>query len=79
MDEFSGNRSSSYPEYDSHILQKLNRYTQKMMDEFSRNRFSSWAGNTGSKKYWMSFPEIRLCLKTEISEKIPDGFSRICQ
>ena len=45
------------------ILQKLNRYSQKLMDEFSRNRSSSWVMTRQFKfrKKWMSFPDIRLC------------------
>jgi len=35
---------------------------KKMMDEFSKNRSSSCPGNWNFEKYWMSFPEIFLCL-----------------
>ena len=57
MDQFSRNRSSSYPD----ILQKLNWYSQKLMDEFSRNRAGYILEMEILKKYWMSFPEIGLC------------------
>ena len=34
---------------------------KKLMDEFFRNRSSLCPGNRNFEKYWMIFPEIRLC------------------
>ena len=56
MDEFPRCRSSSSPD----ILQKLGNWNfEKILDEFSGNRFRSYPGELKFRKnFWMSIPEF---------------------
>ena len=61
---------------------------EKMMDEFSRNRSNSCPRNWNFEKYWVIFPEIRLCHTPEnwnfgkfsgwVFQDLPIRVKRVC-